>query len=105
LAQRNLSVPGLTVAGLASRSYAYVRGVVSLPYLLTETGLRLGRRVVVRVRKDQFEDLLDRALMDPEVAKTMVMKANADNANVIKRRIRLHLGSEASNALQTDENE
>jgi hypothetical protein len=105
LAQRNLSVPGLTVAGLASRSYAYVRGVVSLPYLVTETGLRLGRRAVVRVRKDQFEDLLDRALMDPEVAKTMVMKANADNANVIKRRIRLHLGSEASNALQTDENQ
>ena len=99
LAKKNVSVPGLTVAGFTSRGYALARGVVSLPFVVGETALRAGRRGVLKVKRAEFEELLDRALLDPEVAKTLVMEYTRNNSKVINRRMRLHLGQEASTVI------
>jgi hypothetical protein len=103
LAQRNVTVPGLTVAGFASRGFAIARGVVSIEYIAAETALRHGKRVIAKIKRKQYEELLDRALLDPEVAKTLVMEVNQSNANVIGRRLRLHLGNAVSKGLTDNE--
>lgn len=103
LAQRNVTVPGLTVAGFTARAFAVARGVVSPEFVIIETGLRSGKRAIAKIKRRQYEDLLDRALLDPEVAKVLVMEVNEANANVIGRRLRLHLGNAVSKGLTDNE--
>ena len=91
---QTLGVPGLTLAGMTSRGYAIARGVVSLPYVALETGARIGRRAYLKVKLEEVNKLLDDALLDPEIAKTLVMEWNANNQRVIARRLKLHLGHE-----------
>lgn len=81
------NIPGLTFAGFLSRSYSVKRGVVSPTFVVLETLGRIARGRFARVSSEQFETLLDRALLDPELAKTLVMEYNAGNAKVIKRRL------------------
>ncbi len=95
-AGKSLSVPGLTVTGFAARSFAVARGVVSVEFVVGETLLRAGRALFKKVRKDQFDALLNRALLDPEVAKTLAMNFNQSTQGVVRRRMRLHLAEEAS---------
>jgi hypothetical protein len=65
--------------------------------------LRIGNKIVLRLKKRDFEVLLDRALLDPEVAKTLVMEWNERTAKVVHRRLRLHLGRDIGAFAQTDE--
>jgi hypothetical protein len=88
------TVPGLTLAGLTSRGYALARGVVSLPYIALETGSRLARRSYLKIKNAEIDKLMDDALLNPEVAKTLVMEWNEANQKVIARRLRTHLGHE-----------
>jgi hypothetical protein len=76
---------------------------VSPAFVLTEGALRIGNKIVLRVKKGDFEALLDRALLDPEVAKTLVMEWNEHTAKIVRRRLRLHLGRDVSAFAQTDE--
>jgi hypothetical protein len=88
------TVPGLTLAGLTSRGYAIARGVVSIPYVALETGARAARRSYLKLKNAEVEKLMDEALLNPEVAKTLVMEWNEANQKVIARRLRTHLGHE-----------
>lgn len=105
LASRETTVPGLTVAGFTSRGFALKRGVVSLKFLVAETLLRLGKREVGRLKRDEFNNLMDRALLDPEVAKTLLIEAKEANSKVIGRRLRLHLGRDLGDVAQEDDSE
>jgi hypothetical protein len=85
---------GMTLAGVLSRVYAVRRGVVGLPYVITEAGVRAVKKGVTKIKHDEIDRLLDQALLDPEVAKTLVMEWNDSNRKVIERRLKLHLGHE-----------
>lgn len=104
---QTIGVPGLTLAGMTSRGYAIARGVVSLPYVVLETGARAGRRAYMKVKVEEVNKLLDEALTNPDVAKTLVMEWNANNQKVIARRLKTHLGHElqigAEEAAEPDE--
>ena len=92
-------VPGLTVAGAMSRGFAIARGVVSPLYIAFETGGRVARNRVLAVRRTQYEALLDEALLNPEIAKTLSMEYTEGTAKIVNRRLRLHLGNSLSDAL------
>ncbi len=92
-----------SLASALSRSFNVAKGVVSPAFVLTEGALRIGNKIVLRLKKRDFEALLDRALLDPEVAKTLVMEWNESTAKVVRRRLRLHLGRDVGAFAQTDE--
>lgn len=94
--------PLFTSSALAARIFAVKRGVVSPGFIVVEAALRGGRKAVVTIKGKEFDSLLDRALLDPEVAKTLVMEFNENTAKVVGRRMRLHLGREVSEVVQTD---
>lgn len=85
---------GITLAGMISRGYALQRGVVGLPYVIAESSIRGAKAAYMKVKAREFDRLLDQALMDPDVAKTLVMEWNESNQRVIARRLKLHLGHE-----------
>jgi len=76
---------------VSSRLYSLGRGFISLPYLALERGSALVRTGYVKLKSEQVQELLDRALLDPELAKTLMMRADERNARIIGRRLRLHL--------------
>lgn len=76
---------------VSSRLYSLGRGFISLPYLALERGSALARTGYVKLKSEQMQELLDRALLDPELAKTLMMRADERNARIVGRRLRLHL--------------
>ena len=67
---------------------------MSVGYIALETGLRTARTGKVAIQRSAYEELLDRALLDPEVAKTLAMEVGARTAPIVTRRLRLHLAGD-----------
>jgi hypothetical protein len=95
--------PAFNLSSALSRAFNVQKGVVSPQFVLTEASLRIGKKLVLKVKKREFEALLDRALLDPEIAKTLVMEWNERTAKIVRRRLRLHLGRDVGAFAQTDE--
>lgn len=79
------------ISELSSRIYALKRGVIGLPYLATERTGRVLRWAYVGAKSKQVEQIMDEALTNPELAKTLLMKYDDSTRQIIGRRIRTHL--------------
>lgn len=79
------------ISELSSRIYALKRGVIGLPYLATERVGRTLRWAYVSAKSKQVNQILDEALTNPELAKTLLMRYDENAQKIIGRRMRLHL--------------
>jgi len=86
----------LTPETLQSRFYAYKRGQTSLGFMLTALGSVVARRAVRGAQNDAVERLLDRALLEPELAANLLREGNPANRAALARTAKAYLGNEAS---------
>ncbi|MGO3933457.1 hypothetical protein [Rhodopseudomonas pseudopalustris] len=86
----------LTPETLQSRFYAYKRGQTSLGFMLTALGSVVARRAVRGAQGEAIEKLLDRALLDPELAARLLSEGNPANRAALARTAKTYLGNEAS---------
>ncbi|WP_316397351.1 hypothetical protein [Bradyrhizobium sp. 33ap4] len=86
----------LTPETLQSRLYAYKRGQTSLGFMLTALGSVAARRLVRGAQGDAIERLLDKALLDPDLAAQLLKENNPANRAALARTTKAYLGNEAS---------
>lgn len=86
----------LTPETLQSRFYAYKRGQTSLGFMLTALGSVAARRLVRGAQGEAMERLLDRALLDPDLAAQLLRENNPANRAALARTSKAYLGNEAS---------
>jgi hypothetical protein len=86
----------LTPETLQSRFYAYKRGQTSLGFMLTALGSVMARRAVRDAQSEAIEKLLDRALLDPDLAAQLLKEGNPANRAALVRKAKAYLGNEAS---------
>lgn len=86
----------LTPETLQSRFYAYKRGQTSLGFMLTALGSVAARRVVRGAQGEAMEKLLDKALLDPDLAAQLLKEHNPANRAALARTAKAYLGNEAS---------
>lgn len=86
----------LTPETLQSRFYAYKRGQTSLGFMLTALGSVVARRAVRGAQTEAIGKLVDRALLDPELAAQLLKDNNPANRAAINRSAKAYLGNEAS---------
>jgi hypothetical protein len=86
----------LTPETLQSRFYAYKRGQTSLGFMLTALGSIAARRVVRGAQGEAMEKLLDKALLDPDLAAQLLKEHNPANRAALARTAKAYLGNEAS---------
>lgn len=86
----------LTPETLQSRFYAYKRGQTSLSFMLTALGSVVARRAVRGAQSEAIEKLLDKALLDPELAAQLLKESNPANRAALARKAKAFLGNEAS---------
>ncbi|HEV2155402.1 hypothetical protein [Bradyrhizobium sp.] len=86
----------LTPETLQSRLYAYKRGQTSLGFMLTALGSVAARRLVRGAQGEAIEKLLDRALLDPDLAAQLLKENNPANRAALARTAKGYLGNEAS---------
>lgn len=86
----------LTPETLQSRFYAYKRGQTSLGFMVTALASVAARRAVRGAQTEAIEKLLDRALLDPDLAKQLLTENNPANRAAMNRTAKAFLGNEAS---------
>ena len=69
----------LTPESLQSRFYAYKRGQVGIPYLATSIAATLARNSIKKAQTDAIGRLMDEALLNPDVAATLLKENNPAN--------------------------
>lgn len=85
-----------TTETLGSRGFAYARGQVGLPFLALNIGSTIARRAVLRGRGQEFQELLDKALLNPDLAAALVTDSNPANIAAMTRSAKIHLGNRAA---------
>lgn len=86
----------LTPETLQSRFYAYKRGQTSLGFMLTALGSVAARRLVRGAQGEAMEKLLDKALLDPDLAAQLLKEHNPANRAALARTAKAYLGNQAS---------
>lgn len=86
----------LTPETIQSRFYAYKRGQTSLGFMLTALGSVAARRLVRGVQGEAMEKLLDKALLDPDLAAQLLKEHNPANRAALARTAKGYLGAEAA---------
>jgi hypothetical protein len=86
----------LTPETLQSRFYAYKRGQTSLGFMVTALASVAARRAVRGAQSDAVEKLLDKALLDPDLAAQLLKDNNPANRAAMARTAKAFLGNEAS---------
>jgi DNA-binding transcriptional ArsR family regulator len=81
---------------LGSRSFAFARGQVGLPFLALNIGSTIARRAILRGRGQEFQELLDKALLDPKLAATLLEQSNPANIKAMTRAAKVHFGVRAA---------
>jgi hypothetical protein len=81
---------------LQSRFYAYKRGQTSLGFMLTAVGSVAARRAVRGAQTEAIETLLDRVLLDPDLAAQLLKEGNPANRAAPARKAKAYLGNEES---------
>ena len=77
---------------LASRSFAIQRGQVGLAYTAVSLASVMAKRAQMIGRGREFQNLLDKALLDPEVAQFLMTKYNPADAAAMARTAKSYLG-------------
>ena len=88
---------------LLSRFYGIARGVVSPRFVISEVGSRMVNSFISKLSRERVETLLDAALVDPELAKTLLLKPTNENASKIVNRLAAFLAPAASTAAQQNQ--
>jgi hypothetical protein len=78
--------PMLSMESVSSRAMAVHRGQIGLPYFGLSLAATAARRAVGKAREDAFGRLLDRALLDPEVAAALLKENNPANRAAMRRK-------------------
>jgi len=77
---------GLTLNSVLSRLYGIQRGVVSPRFVVGEVGTRLVASAARKMRQGDIDRLLDEALLDPQLARTLTMEFSKENERLLTRR-------------------
>jgi hypothetical protein len=86
----------LTPETIQSRFYAYKRAQTSLGFMLTALGSVAARRAVRGAQGEAIEKLLDKALLDPDLAAELLKNGNPANRAALARTAKAWLPNEAS---------
>jgi hypothetical protein len=86
----------LTPKTLQSRFYTYKRGQTSLGFMLTALGSVAARRLVRGAQGEAIEKLVDKALLEPDIAAQLLKEHNPANRAALARTAKAYLGNEAS---------
>ena len=70
---------------LGAYGFAYRRGQVGLPFIGLRLVSTMARRAILRGRGQQFQELLDEALLNPEVAEMLLRDHNPANVDAMSR--------------------
>lgn len=70
---------------LGAYGFAYRRGQVGLPFIGLRLVSTMARRAILRGRGQQFQELLDEALLNPEVAAMLLREHNPANVDAMSR--------------------
>jgi len=89
----------VTLAEVGSKAYQAQIGRASWAYIGTYLAGKIARGVVGKQRAKAFELLLDRALLDPDVAKTLLLENNPANRAALARRTKGWMGNQAATIL------
>jgi hypothetical protein len=92
--------PVLALNQLLSRVYGVARGVVSPQFVAGDVGARMVNRFIKNLSQERVSALLDAALVDPELAKTLLLKPTRENADKIVNRLGSFLAGSGSTAAQ-----
>ena len=98
----------LTPETVQSRMYAWMRGQVSGTYLATSIAAVVARRAIRNARGAAVDRLLDKALLDPDIAMELLRDNNPANRAALARKAKGWLGNEAStfvNLMNEDDDE
>jgi hypothetical protein len=90
----------VTLAEVGSKAYQAQIGRASWAYIGTYLAGKIARGVVGKQRAKAFELLLDRALLDPDVAKTLLLENNPANRAALARRTKGWMGNQAATVLE-----
>ncbi|WP_370285768.1 hypothetical protein [Pseudooceanicola nanhaiensis] len=84
-----------SVETLGAYAFAHKRGQVGLPFIGLRLASTMARRAILRGRGQQFDQLLDEALLNPEVAEMLLREHNPANVEAMTRWTRAWAGAEA----------
>lgn len=76
-------------------SFAYQRGQVGLPFIGLRLVSTMARKATLKGRGREFQELLDKALLEPEVAELLLREHNPANVAAMTRSAKLWLGNRA----------
>ncbi|MGI9484845.1 MAG: hypothetical protein ACR2RF_02980, partial [Geminicoccaceae bacterium] len=88
----------LALNQLLSRAYGVARGVVSPRFVASEVGSRVVNQFIKKLSNERVTALLEEALVDPELAKALLLRPTADNADRIVNRLGSFLAGAGSTA-------
>jgi hypothetical protein len=80
-------------------------GQIGLPYFGLSAAAPAARHVFDRAGKENFSRLLDRALLNPEIAAALLKENNPANRAAMRRKAKLWLGNESSTFIDLLEDE
>lgn len=89
----------VTLAEMQAKGYEVARRRVNLLYFMTFMASRFANRAVASQSEAAFAKLLDKALLDPEVATELLKQNNPANRAVLTRRAKGWLGAEYVNGV------
>lgn len=85
---------GVSAAEFQAKYYEVARGRVNPLYMVTYLTSRLANRVVASQAKTAYEQLLDKALLNPEIAAALLKEQNPANLAAMRRSAKGWLGAE-----------
>ena len=91
--QGNAVMPSTETLG--AYSFAYQRGQIGLPYIGLRLASTMARKAALRGRAQEFNDLLDAALLNPELAAQLLRENNPANAAALARTAKTVIGNRA----------
>jgi hypothetical protein len=84
---------------IASRAFAYQRGQVGLPFLTLNIAGVMARKATRRGQMEAINQLLDKALLDPDVALALAKDYNPANRAALARKTKTWLPGQAATLL------
>ncbi len=86
-------------------SFAYQRGQVGLPFIGLRLVSTMARKATLKGRTAEFEQLIDEALLNPEVAEMLLREHNPANVAAMTRSAKLWWGNRANALVELMEGE
>ncbi len=85
---------------IASRAFAYQRGQVGLPFLAINIAGVMARKATKRGQMEAINQLLDKALLDPDVALALAREYNPANRAALARKAKTWVPGQAATLIE-----